>query len=195
MKSLADLLQDGEQVDYKHILHAIEVSTEGQVGAIAQFPNQLHLRVDYDYLVIEPQDASITAELDQPLLEEGQSIPLKIPGTHSIEGQKWILKITVTTNDERPQAQLSVSSYTKCILRTRRQGDRFQPLGLSGHSQKLKKWMIDHKVPQYLRDRIPILVLDGEVAAVILKNNWAISEKFKVSNQNQQICNFFIYFS
>ncbi len=43
------------------------------------------------------------------------------------------------------------------IVRNRRRGDRFQPLGAAG-SQKLKKFFIDHKVPPHERHRCPLLV-------------------------------------
>jgi tRNA(Ile)-lysidine synthase len=63
-------------------------------------------------------------------------------------------------------------------LRTRRDGDRFAPSGLHGHTRKLKEWLIDHKVPRALRDRLPLLVVDGEVAALLWGDAWAVSEHF-----------------
>jgi tRNA(Ile)-lysidine synthase len=46
------------------------------------------------------------------------------------------------------------------VIRNRRAGDRFCPLGLKG-SQKVKKFFIDRKVPRPLRGRCPLL-LSGE---------------------------------
>lgn len=42
------------------------------------------------------------------------------------------------------------------VVRLRRSGDRFHPLGAQG-PQKLKKYLIDHKVPREERGEIPIL--------------------------------------
>lgn len=42
------------------------------------------------------------------------------------------------------------------VVRRRRRGDRFHPLGASGE-QKLKKFLIDHKVPRGERDDIPLV--------------------------------------
>lgn len=45
-------------------------------------------------------------------------------------------------------------------IRGRRPGDRFQPLGLE-HSQKLKEFFINAKLPRFERDSVPVLE-DGE---------------------------------
>jgi tRNA(Ile)-lysidine synthase len=46
------------------------------------------------------------------------------------------------------------------VVRNRRPGDRFQPLGMEG-SKKLKDFFIDEKVPRALREQLPI-VLAGD---------------------------------
>jgi len=43
-------------------------------------------------------------------------------------------------------------------LRTRRPGDRFQPLGMDGHTAKLADFLTNQKVPRAARDRLPLLV-------------------------------------
>jgi tRNA(Ile)-lysidine synthetase-like protein len=50
------------------------------------------------------------------------------------------------------------------VLRARRRGDRFEPLGLSGHSQKLSDLFVNEKLPVRARDRWPLLC-DGELIA------------------------------
>ncbi|MEL7163433.1 MAG: tRNA lysidine(34) synthetase TilS, partial [Bacteroidota bacterium] len=52
-------------------------------------------------------------------------------------------------------------------LRPRQNGDRFQPLGMGGKTKKLQDYFVDLKVPEYLRDRIPLLIgPDGDIMAV-----------------------------
>jgi tRNA(Ile)-lysidine synthase len=46
-------------------------------------------------------------------------------------------------------------------LRARRRGDRFRPLGLEGHSQKLSDFLVNSKLPSRARARWP-LVCAGE---------------------------------
>ena len=52
------------------------------------------------------------------------------------------------------------------FIRSRRPGDTFRPVGLGG-SQRLKKYLIDKKIPQADRDRIGILAADDEIYWVI----------------------------
>lgn len=63
-------------------------------------------------------------------------------------------------------------------LRPRQKGDRFQPLGMSGKSKKVKDYMIDEKIPVWLRDRIYLLVNDQDEIMAI--PGYCISENFKV---------------
>ncbi len=60
-------------------------------------------------------------------------------------------------------AEDSVSFPLK--IRTRVPGDRFSPSG-RGFECKLKKFLINCKIPRSVRDRIPLLVTDNEVIAV-----------------------------
>jgi tRNA(Ile)-lysidine synthase len=48
------------------------------------------------------------------------------------------------------------------VLRPPRPGDRFHPWGFSG-TRKLKKVLIDHKIPLGLRRRLPLLVKDDNI--------------------------------
>lgn len=51
------------------------------------------------------------------------------------------------------------------VLRFRRDGDMFTPFG--GGSKKLKQYFIDNKVPQRLRDRIPLICRGNEVLVIV----------------------------
>jgi tRNA(Ile)-lysidine synthase len=50
-------------------------------------------------------------------------------------------------------------------VRFRQGGERFQPAGRR-HSSALKKLLQTSAVPPWLRDRIPLIYVDGELAAV-----------------------------
>ncbi|UTF60120.1 tRNA lysidine(34) synthetase TilS [Gilvimarinus sp. DA14] len=53
----------------------------------------------------------------------------------------------------------------KLEVRWRQGGERCQPAG-RGHSQTLKKLLQEYQVPTWLRPRVPLLFIDGELAAV-----------------------------
>lgn len=62
------------------------------------------------------------------------------------------------------------------VVRARREGDRFHPLGASG-GKKLKDWFIDKKIPAELRDGIPLVARGSEILWVV---GYAIAEQAKV---------------
>ncbi len=68
-------------------------------------------------------------------------------------------------------------------LRNRRDGDRFNPLGLKG-SRKLKDVFIDLKLPRDQRDEVPLLFFDEDIAWII---GYKISDKFKVEDNTKSI--------
>ena len=72
---------------------------------------------------------------------------------------------------------LPAGSTPTFTIRNRRTGDRFHPLGAPG-SKKLKDFLIDRKVPVERRDRIPLLIWNGEIVWVA---GVEISERFKVT--------------
>ncbi|MFR9052045.1 MAG: tRNA lysidine(34) synthetase TilS, partial [Hominilimicola sp.] len=60
---------------------------------------------------------------------------------------------------------LSCDKTDKIIVRNRRNGDKFQPLGMNG-TKKLKEYFIDKKIPKDKRNSVPIIEINGEIAAV-----------------------------
>ena len=73
--------------------------------------------------------------------------------------------------------RLPQGAEPRFIVRNRRTGDRFHPLGMPS-DKKLKDFLIDRKIAAELRDRIPLLIWNGEIVWVA---GVEISEKFKVT--------------
>ena len=78
----------------------------------------------------------------------------------------------------RHSFQLPKNAEPTFTIRNRRQGDKFQPLGMS-HQKKLKDFLIDRKIPVESRDRIPLLVWRGNIVCV---TGVEVSEAFKVTD-------------
>jgi tRNA(Ile)-lysidine synthase len=53
------------------------------------------------------------------------------------------------------------------FLRSRRDGDRFCPAGMSGKSKKLQDYFTDEKVPRRKRDAVPLLATEQDVIGVV----------------------------
>jgi len=72
-------------------------------------------------------------------------------------------------------------SVERCVdarveVRFRQGGERFRPAG-RGHSIVLKKLLQANRVPPWLRDRIPLVYVDGELAAVA---GFGVAESYAV---------------
>ncbi|HEY8131937.1 MAG TPA: tRNA lysidine(34) synthetase TilS [Thermoanaerobaculia bacterium] len=79
-----------------------------------------------------------------------------------------------TASGQRFQIPEANPTFT---IRNRRDGDRFQPLGMA-REKKLKDFLIDRKIPSESRDRIPLLIWSGKIVCV---TGVEISEAFKVT--------------
>ncbi len=69
-----------------------------------------------------------------------------------------------------------VAGSCRIEVRSRRPGDRLTPLG--GGRRRLKDLLIDRRVPRRQRDRLPLLVVEGEIAWV---PGIAVGERFRLS--------------
>ena len=69
------------------------------------------------------------------------------------------------------------------VIRTRRTGDKFQKFG--GGTKSLGDYFTDKKIPQRLRDRIPLIAKDSQVYAVL---GVEICDKIKVSQNSKNVC-------
>lgn len=69
------------------------------------------------------------------------------------------------------------------VLRYRRDGDKFIPLGMNG-SKKLKDFFIDLKIPKEERNKIPLICFNKDIAWVV---GYRISENFKVQKTTKNI--------
>lgn len=88
-------------------------------------------------------------------------------------------------NLESPFIQYLAPTSIPLHLRPRQKGDRFQPLGMGGKTKKVKDYMIDEKIPVWLRDRIYLLVNDEDEIMAI--PGYCISEKFKVLPEHTEV--------
>jgi tRNA(Ile)-lysidine synthase len=94
----------------------------------------------------------------------GRERAAAIGGVKSVEGRRQVIQLPETADPT-------------FIIRNRRPGDRFQPLGLP-FPKKLKDFLIDRRIDASVRDRIPLLVWNGEIVWVA---GVEVSERFKVT--------------
>ena len=71
----------------------------------------------------------------------------------------------------------------KLIFRSRHEGDRFTPIGLTG-SKKVKDIMIDEKISPRFRETIPLLATEDDIVWIV---GYRISEHFKILETTKRI--------
>lgn len=108
-------------------------------------------------------------------------VELQVGGSAYI-GQIGARVSIAPANRQPPRAnhqrfQLPTGAEPRFTIRNRRNGDRFQPLGMR-REKKLKDFLIDRKIAVEVRDRIPLLVWGGKIVWV---GGVEISEAFKVT--------------
>ncbi len=133
---------------------------------------------------------------DSPHLATREKIP--IPGKRSVvltEGMYLVIEtqihlnngrlIELAHNERNLIAMMDYQALKKPLyVRTWRPGDRFQPLGMKGHTKKLHDFFIDLKIPKSLRNSIPLIV-DGEKICWVI--GYRLDERVKVTPDTREI--------
>ncbi|MCE1247613.1 MAG: tRNA lysidine(34) synthetase TilS [Firmicutes bacterium] len=137
---------------------------EKPTGSSLILPGGLKAVREYNYLIIKKNDI-----VEIPAFPETE---LTFPGENILP--EWDIKITGELVQEAPSFEGSKLSDLQSVyvdfdacqemkfaIRTRRDGDRFIPSGMTG-SKKLKDYFTDMKIPREQRHKIP-LIMCGEV--------------------------------
>jgi tRNA(Ile)-lysidine synthase len=183
-------------VGFVHIEQAVAVATGGETGAQATLPQGLRLQVDYETLRLYGAESDRSTP-DWPLLWHDAPLPAIIPGETALPGaSRWRLearlwnggKDVVFDNPDRWTAYVDADRLgTASVLRTRKPGDRFQPLGMDGRSIQVADFMVNVKIPRRWRDHIPLLVHDRAGEEIVWLAGWRIDERVKITAQTCRV--------
>lgn len=159
-------------VAFVHVENAREVALEGETGKEATLPMGLALTVGYDTLRIGPADTPGPPP-NEPLLWTKTPLPISVAGTAPLPNSEWVLNGECLDQWAMTEIEAPDHPWTgyfdaealeePVVLRPRRPGDRFRPLGMGGHQLKISDLMINLKIPEPWRDHVPLLVAGGEV--------------------------------
>ena len=179
MKELLGGLKD---IETRHIEEVMEASVK-PAGKRLNLPGGLTFSIEYDRYLIGP-DPSVLSPF--PVLDG--EFPLQLPGETVIPS--WLVEASIirreemTERDEDFTTDLDLGKTgNNLLVRTRRDGDRFQPLGMS-QPKKLGEFMIDARIPAAWRQWIPIVCSPQHILWVV---GWRIDERVRVSAATEQI--------
>jgi tRNA(Ile)-lysidine synthase len=175
---------DLENIAYSHILDIMRKLPDEKRWQLS-LPSGVFVRASSGRLEISTTALAppVKASFSRPFSVPGEVVVkeagIRIKGKliKDVSG----MKLRLTSKNE------ALVDFGKCgselIVRSRRDGDRFSPLGLSG-TKKLKDFLIDEKVPNEKKDLIPIVSSKGRIVWV---GGHRINEAFKITKGTRTV--------
>lgn len=163
-----------QDIEKKHIKMVREFALEARNGNIISLPFKIKVMKEYDYITIGYIKKKET--IGENNFRSGK---LKIQGYGVIRSTAS----KVLTEPKLHQHIIDADRLpTNAIWRLRQEGDTFSPLGLGG-TKKLKDYFIDKKIPQRMRDEIPVLAVGSKILVVA---DVEIADEMKVTEESQR---------
>ena len=173
-RAFCRLAGPGATLTHERTLDLVEFCRNARTGASRDIGGALVLRVDYGEIRIQRRGGQEPASADYRLIPRDTDCLVR--PREGLDLGTLSIVVGAAPGDCDQGAVLPLPTGCELRLRTRRAGDRFKPKGMGGRSRKLKDWMIDRKIPQRLRDQIPLLCADGAIVAICLGATWQLAE-------------------
>lgn len=187
-RALKTLLGRMPHLNFEHYLEIISLCGEHGYAKAIRLPKGLEARRESYVLKIYRPKAP-------PPLPKFSRQKLKVPGrtlvtklnlqieAQVMEGKIVGLKEYIRNKDYTEEVIDIEKIQGPLVLRLRKHGDTFNPLGARG-KVKLKKFFIDNKVPKPIRDRVPILTDDDKIVWVV---GYRIGNEVKITDDTKRI--------
>ena len=183
-EGIAHLKGDTLGLTFNHGEEVLQLLDEGKRGRRISLPDKVIVERRGGELIIRRKESSTIEEFlyevtlpGDVFIKEGNqkfkltSLPLKEFKLH------YHLKAGNCAFLDRAKLSLPLT------VRNRRRGDHFFPLGGGGYT-RLKKFLINKKIPREERDKIPLFISRGEICWVA---GVQIGESFKVADTTQEV--------
>lgn len=146
-----------QDVESKHIALICDFARAGKNGDSIDLPFGIKVHKEYEYLTIAPIKKKMEVASQQ--FAKGKTY-IEGFGTIRIVSSKVF-------NGVKPHQHVIDANKlpSDVVWRFREEGDMFTPFG-SEHAKKLKDYLADKKIPQRLRNNIPVLAVGNMVYVV-----------------------------
>ncbi|MFN2277345.1 MAG: tRNA lysidine(34) synthetase TilS [Candidatus Promineifilaceae bacterium] len=166
------LYPDVSDLSFKTVEQALDLANRQESGTETKLPGELTLLVDYHSLLFARDTADIPTDLPQmpPHLPAGEALPLPVPGQVEL-ANGWFLSarsIEAQSGKDYVQADpwtaaIELPRSESLFVRSRRPGERMQPMGMDGRTSSLQDIMVNRKIASRLRENWPLLVTGEHV--------------------------------
>lgn len=155
-------------------------------------------KVVKDYLNVKIEDGKLHLSKMKYYVEECPNLKetvIKIPGETKLVEMKYMVKMDIREieNGFLEEFKRSRTKYDEAVdfdkisvplmIRTRRPGDKFWPLGSQG-IQKVKDFFINNKVPFLERDTVPIVTMNGQPIWIV---GFRIDDRIRVTEGTRKL--------
>ncbi len=179
------------KLEFCHVEKFMKFVQSSQTGKYIQLSDGLVAKKSYDKIILKKTNNKRYKEQNK---EVRYLYELKVPGKVNIDEIGSMITADFVSNrccDNQRQVVLDADKINfPLIIRNRKPGDRFFPLGAPGE-KKLKDFFIDRKVPREQRDAVPLVAdSDGTILWVVgceINNSVKLtpgSKKFVSMQQN-----------
>ncbi len=171
---------DLKDVQADHIEAMIELLNK-PAGKKFRLPDGLTLSTEYGRLIVTTSRTSVCPWSPIP----GSTV-INVPGETDAAGWRISAEVLsqVPISDNGLTASFDLEKAgRKLMIRGRKPGDRFQPLGMR-QAKKLQDFMVDAKIPVDWRDRVPLVSSDKQILWVV---GWRIDNRVKVTDKTKQV--------
>ena len=179
---LETLLGDLVDIEQGHIVTLEELMAK-PTGKSLRLPRGIIATMEYGECLLTME----WAEKDPTASLHGEH-RLTVPGESGVEG--WVVKASILDREQYHgeakglKAALDLDRVGEDLMvRSRRPGDRFQPMGME-HDKKLQDFLVDSKVSRRLRDGIPLVCAQGRIIWVV---GWRIDDRAKVTESTSRV--------
>ncbi len=178
-------LAGSRPISFDHVQRLLALSA-GEARRVVSVPGGRAVRAG-DVIMLRPGRA------EKPHEANRFAFLLSIPGEVQSVAHGWAIAAEPLPGLP-PAAPLAARGHEVAVaadalvgplaVRSRRQGDRFRPLGAPG-ARKLQDFLVDRKVPRTDRDALP-LVVDGR-DRIVWVVGLAVAEGFRVRDRSQGV--------
>jgi len=187
--AIEELLGSLKDIEARHIEEIIAV-LDKPAGKQISLPWGLVFSIEYERYLLGRDPAALC-----PFPSLAGEYTLNIPGETRLTG--WRVEAEVTEHGKVAEKD---DDFTACIdldkagneliVRSRRPGDRFQPLGLP-QPKKLNEFMIDARIPRAWRGRVPVVCIPGQTidtpGQIVWLVGYRIDDRVKVTEATKRV--------
>jgi tRNA(Ile)-lysidine synthase len=178
------LLGNLKDIETRHIEEIMEALTK-PAGKRLSLPGGLVFSIEYHRYLLGKDPSALS-----PLPTMDGEWPLNLPGETTLPG--WRINAEVIDRQQLA-TEKGDNPFSACLdrdragdrlfVRSRKRGDRFQPLGMS-QPKKLGEFMIDARIPAAWRGRVPLVCSHEQILWVV---GWRIDDRVKVTESTRRV--------